>query len=1286
MDQGESNLKQIESSTTFRNGDDTIQITLNNITYKVFNDIPVDTSLNTFIRDVIKLKGTKAMCHEGGCGACIVVAEMNSHVISVNSCLVPVYICDGWKITTIEGIGNRKKGYHTLQAALADMNGSQCGFCSPGWVMNMFSLAQNGKMTMKEIENSFASNLCRCTGYRPILDTFKSFASDAPPMMKAKIKDIEELYEIQACKNCPKKMCNNTCNDLKIVYESSIPRTIYVEFKDSVQFHKVLTIDHVFEIFRKIPDASYIINGGNTAHGVYRSKKIQIYIDVNNISDLHRIEKTKDSLILGANVTLSMAKTAFEKYSNEPGFEYLNRMAKHIDLVASIPIRNIGTIAGNLMIKNQYHEFPSDIFLILETAGAQIHILDSPDSKISMTLLEFLSTKMNKKLIYSIILPSLSIKDFKYNSYKIMPRAQNAHAIVNAGFLFKLNSNGDILEKPNLIFGGIRPDFLHATKTEEFFVGKSIFDLMTLKKGLNILTSELNPDHVLPEYKPEFRQLLAVSLFYKYVLKMYGNKADPKLQNGGSLLNRELSSGRQDFDTDRNLWPLNQPMPKIGSIYQTSGEGQYIDDIITNDNEVFCVLTLAERPGAIVKIQYEEAMNIDGVIAFYLAKDIPGKNSFINSGNKWPLFLSYDESLFADKEITYAGQAYGMIVAKSRTIAHMAASKVSIVYPDGPRRKPMVTVRDVIANNDKMRIKKVVEIPAKQPAGKNPKHRIKGSYECGPQYHFHMETQSCVCIPVEDGMDVFSSTQYMDLVQGSIATVLGVKINSINVSVRRLGGAYGAKISRATQIACACALACHLLNRPTRLVMSIEDNMRTIGKRTSAYVEYDLTVDDDGKIQELNGNYWGNCGAAFNESHALITIHHFYNCYDNSTWNMTGFDVITDVPSNTWCRSPGSAEGIATVEHIMERIARVTGRDALDVKIINMNPADKETLIPMIEELKKTSDYEQRKTAVDNFNIENRWKKRGISIVPMKYPFQIIGNYHSLVSIHARDGSVSVTTAGIEMGQGLHTKVAQIVAYTFGIDVNMVSIKPSISLTSPNSSNTGGSFGSDACGYATVMACRELLKRLKPIREKLGGNPSWPDLVLEAYNSNIDMCASYMFTETQEEIKPYAIYGVTVAEIEVDMLTGQHLIHRVDIMEDAGVSLSPKIDVGQVEGAFVMGIGYWTCEDLIYDPETGGLTNYRTWNYKIPGAKDIPVDFRVSFRRNAPNPYGILRSKATGEPPLCMSCSIPIAIRYALNSARADAGNYDQWYQLDNALTLENILLSSLTNVDAMVL
>ncbi|KAJ8687934.1 hypothetical protein QAD02_023729 [Eretmocerus hayati] len=1289
MGQGESSISVHPLSSDQQSLNDvededgpSVQLTINNVLYKVPRNLPAQTSLNTFIRNVANLKGTKAMCLEGGCGACIVAAEINGSLLAVNSCLVAVILCDGWKITTVEGIGNRKMGYHVLQATLANMSGSQCGFCSPGWVMNMYSVSHDKQLTMKEIENSFANNLCRCTGYRPILETFKSFAKDAPLKAGKKIRDIEETYDIKSCEDCTRKMCIGTCKSMEVIHKSSVARPLELHLKSSQNFYKVMKVQDIFDLFSRYSQDTYQINGGNTGHGVYRASPKKLYIDVNDVADLHRVEKEKDSLTFGGNVTLANAMLTFKKFTNERGFAYLKEMYEHVDLVATIPVRNVGTIAGNLMLKNQHHEFPSDIFLILETAGAQIHILESPNSKKEMTLIDFLKMNMLTKIIYSVALPALS-EDYIYKTFKIMPRAQNAHALVNAGFLFKLEKDGKIVEEPNIIFGGIRPDFLHALKTEKFLTGKNIYDPKHLQEAFKILQSEVNPDHVLPDYSPAFRKLLSMCLFYKFLLGVNLEKVKPEYRSGASIIQRGVSSAKQEFDTNRTLWPDNQPIPKIESIYQTSGEGEYINDVVTPHNEVHCAFTLAEAMGKIDKIDYDEALKVPGVIAFYSSKDVPGRNLFING------ILLYtdagileDEMLFADKEVYYAGQPYGIIVAETFDIAQQAASKVKLIYTKGEKPKPLLTATEVITYNDILRMPLLLDWPAEKSPGSNTKYRIKGKQECAVQYHFTMETQSCVCVPAEDGMDVYSSTQYINIVQSSIAYMLNVPQNSINMKVRRIGGGYGCKLTRAPLVACACALACHKLNRPASMVLTIEDNMRAVGKRTPAYCEYELEVDKSGKIQKMDASMYFSVGVSFNEPPAPLAAKGFRNCYEYGAWSIKGYACKTDLPSNSFARAPGHAEGIAFVETIMERIARVTGKDPLEVRMLNLNEKDKKVIGPMIEQIKKSSDYEKRANDVAKFNQENRWKKRGISLVPMLFAYTVAGRYHSLVSIFPQDGTVAITHGGIEMGQGIHTKAAQVAAYTLGIDISLISVKPSMSVTAPNSSLTGASMGSDTVGYATKMACLELVKRLKKVKDKMGGSPPWKALVFQANQMNVDLCATFMFQPDQEDIKPYDIYGVTVAEVEIDVLTGQHLIRRVDIVEDTGVSLNPSIDIGQIEGAFVMGIGMWTSEDLIYDPETGVLTNNRTWNYKVPGAKDIPMDFRVTLNQNMPNPLGILRSKAVAEPPLCMACSIPIAIRHALNSARADAGNKDLWYQLDNALTNEKILLNSLTDID----
>ncbi|XP_032686991.1 indole-3-acetaldehyde oxidase-like isoform X2 [Odontomachus brunneus] len=1253
-----------------------VTFTINGVLYEVSGNIPVNTSLNVYIREYAKLRGTKAMCHEGGCGACIVAAEIKGQTMSVNSCLIPVLICDGWNIYTIEGLGSKKEGYHTMQATLAGKNGTQCGFCSPGMVMNLYSLLKDKKLTMLQVENSFGSNICRCTGYRPILEAFKGFASDAPESLKKDIRDIEDLYQI---KTCPKDglPCTRKCDDKKLEAD----KIVDIKFEDA-EFFKVYTIEELFGIFQVKSNATYMLHGGNTAHGVYRAPKYEIYIDVNDIPDLRRIEKSNDYLTLGGNVSLTVAMETFQKYSSEVGFKYLRHLAHHIDLIASVPVRNIGSIAGNLMIKHAHNDFPSDLFLILEAAGAQIHILERPGYKQSMVLMDFLHTDMKHKIIYSVVLPSRS-DDYEYSSYKIMPRAQNAHALVNAGFLFKLDGGGKVLEKPNIIFGGINKQFLHAKATEQLLVGKSLFDKHVLKTALETLHNELKPDHVLPDYSPEFRKTLSLGLFYKFVLSIKPQNVNTKFRSGGSLLDRGISSGVQEYDTDKTTWPVSKPTTKLEAIYQTSGEAQYANDLPPFPGEVFCAFVLTNvGTGKIENIDASKALKMNGVIAFYTAKDVTGKNLCVAAASQM-FMMTQDELLFAEKEIMYAGQPVGVIVAHTHDLANEAAKLVEVKYGETSKKKPIISIEDVISAKDEKRLLQTGSRDAKE-KGKNTKHVLKSTFQCGGQYHYTMETQSCVCIPQEDSMDVYATTQALDMTQISIAQCLNVNNNSINVIVKRIGGGYGAKISRNLQVSCACALVCHKLNRPARFVMSIESNMNSMGKRMASRQEYEIGVDDNGVIQYLNCATWSNTGYTFNEPLGWLVVHHLENCYTPDYWTCKGFEARTDLPSNTYCRAPGSMEAIAMIEHIMEHIARVTKKDPIQVRLSNMTSDEKELLEPMINDLRKSADYEMRKQAVEMFNNENRWKKRGIAWTVMKYPLFYYGQFNAMVSICAHDGTVCVTHGGIECGQGINTKVAQVVAYTLGIDLSLVNVKPSNTIITPNNTVTGGSITSESSAVAAINCCKQLLERLEPIKKDMQ-NPSWQELVLAAHTKDVDLCARNMVVPAKE-LQSYAVRGVAIAEVEVDLLTGQHIVKRVDLTEDAGISLNPEIDVGQMEGAFMMGLGYWTSEDLIYDPKTGELTTNRTWNYKPPGAKDIPIDFRINFRKKLPNKIGVLRSKATGEPPLCLSVAIPIAIRHALNSARADSGNTDDWYIMDGPLTTERILLNSLTSKDNMVL
>lgn len=1273
---------------------DELQFSINGQEYTVSKDTPGNTTLNSFIRNNANLRGTKSMCHEGGCGACTVsVATLHPvtkvpQIYSVNSCLVSVFSCHGWSIATVEGIGNQYNGYHPIQKRLAAFNGTQCGYCSPGWVMNMHSLYEDHKddLTMAEVENSFAGNICRCTGYRPILDAFKTFSKDCDPKLAQQVEDIEELSGIKMCaKNG--LICTKSCNDYspeddkcKIKMERPLNEMVVKKLPIHIdtmecKWFKIYSINEIFDILEKEGNDSYMLVAGNTAKGVYNTNTIpKIMIDISDVGDLKTFH-INDNLVLGGNMTLTDTMKVFKKVSKlNVMFRYTAQMYAHLDLVAHNSVRNVGTIAGNLSIKHKHNEFPSDIFVIFEAVGATLTIAEKNSKEFNVTLTEYLSTDMKGRIIKSINLPPQT-SDHIFHSYKIMPRSQNSHAHVNAAFSMKLSCDKSSVVEASIVYGGISPQFSHAKFTEKYILEKNIFDKETVKLILKHLSDEIHPEEAPPEPSAEYRKKLAVNLFYKFLLHITPSQLIKKTEvSGGEELSRPVSSGHQDFDTNKSVWPLNKPIPKVEAVIQCSGEAKYANDLPTLPGELYAAFVLSNVPnGTIENIDASEALKMKGVVAIFSAKDIPGKNSFSQ-------FNKDVEEIFCSEKIRYNGQPVALIVAKTEQLANIAAEMVKVSYKDVSNKPPVLTVRQALKSPDlKERMVTENTITPTAEKGTDVSKVIKGSFDFYGQYHYTMETQTCVCIPTEDGIDVYPASQWMDLVQATISEVLNIPVNRINVTVRRLGGAYGGKISRPTLIAAACALAAVKLQCPMRIVMSMQANMMAIGKRLPYASDYEVGVNDLGKIQYLNCKFYADDGYSHNDPITEHALRYFTNCYDNSTWNVKAFSVLTDTACNTACRSPGTTEGVAMIENIMEHIAVETGRNPLNVRMENMK-TEESALPELLETIKKSADFDQRCQQIEKFNNENIWRKRGISLLPLKYNFFIWGNFASMVSIYHKDGTVAISHAGIEMGQGINTKVAQVCAHILGIPMEKVSIRPSNDFTAPNAIVTGGSLASEAVCYATMKACQMLLERLEPIKKQME-NPTWEELVQKAHDSLVDLCAHHMFT-AKDDVKPYVIWAVTITEVEVDLLTGNHQVLRVDLLEDTGESLSPQVDIGQVEGAFVMGLGYWTSEKLVYDEKTGALLTNRSWNYKPPGAKDIPIDFRISFRRNSPNPVGVLRSKATGEPSLNTSITVVFAIRQALNAARKGNGkSINHWLHLEMPCTPENILLAADTKV-----
>ncbi|XP_049874984.1 uncharacterized protein LOC126373065 [Pectinophora gossypiella] len=1251
---------------------DRITFKINDVSHSVGCEVSSDVTLLDYIRNVAELRGTKYMCREGGCGACIVsaVKKTGASPTSVNSCLVSVTSCQGWEITTVEKVGNKLDGYSPLQTTLAEHHGTQCGYCTPGWIMAMYSLVKSKKaLTPLEIEKSFGSNVCRCTGYRPILDAFKKFATNS------KETDLLDIEDLTICKKTGSPCTKNNCDDDDwcLVSPEDLKQTVtQIDLKDGRKWFRAKFILDIFAVLYREGHDSYMLVAGNTAKGAYPIEYPRILIDISSVLELKGFF-VDQNLVIGANVTLSELLEIFKLMSKETYFGYLQKFYDHLSLVAHIPVRNLGTIAGNLMIKHQHNEFPSDVFLLLETVGAQVTILNAFGIRRAVTMQQFLKTDMTLNVIVNILLPPLS-SDYRLVTFKIMPRAQSAHAIVNAGFLYKFSRFNNLIAEGRIVYGGLSATFVRAVRTELLLVGKNLFTNNTIQDAIKSLKTEL----IVPENPPEpsaaYRKQLAINLFYKGVLTLCPpERISSRLRSGADRVreSRPSSDGRQIFDTNPTLWPVNQPVKKLEALIQCSGEAPYSEDLPALPNEVFATFVLSTVPtGTIVTMNPSKALSCPGVIAFYSAKDIPGVNSFTPSGT---LFYPVYEEIIATGEIKYFNQPIGIIVAESRALADRAAKLVDVKYSG--IKKPVIDIKE--AKKDPARNIVVANTPAKE-KGADVQKVIKGESTVYGQYHFSMETLVCVSKPIEEGLEVHAATQWMDGVQQMTAEALNMDVNRIDVHVRRLGGAYGIKISRASQAAVACSLVAKKLNRPCRFIQSLTTNMRAVGKRLPCSRDFEVGVSKTGEIQYVNYDLYEDNGFIVNEPLALFTLDIYNNCYNNARWNFRCFNTLTDTAKNTWCRSPGTLEAIAMAEILMEQISYEMSLDPIAVRLANLDETKYGEMRTMVDNVKATASYDERRAAVDKFNKENRWKKRGLRMSLSRWTPLGTQYFNITVSVYHADGSVAITHGGIEMGQGINTKAAQIAAYFLKVPLEKIQVKANNTVIAPNGFITGGSLTSQNVGVGVQQACEELLARLDPIRATMD-NPTWEALVKKAFEMDVNL-QGHGFVNNAS-MQTFDILGVVLAEVEIDVLTGECDIIRVDILQDVGRSVSPEIDIGQIEGAFVMGLGYWTSEHLYYDKNTGEVLTDRTWHYHVPQARDIPRDFRVYIKKNSYSNDTFLGAKGSGEPPICLSVVLSFAYREAISEARLDSGTpKTTWFNIDGPVTTEEICMLSLTD------
>ncbi len=716
------------------------------------------------------------------------------------------------------------------------------------------------------------------------------------------------------------------------------------------------------------------------------------------------------------------------------------------------------------------------------------------------------------------------------------------------------------------------------------------------------------------------------------------------------------------------------------------GAARYTDDLTEPKGMLFAAVgTSPLAHGRIQSMDLDPVRAAPGVVAVLTAADIPGRN------NHGPIL--HDDPLMAVETVEYVGQAIFLVVATSVLAARKAARLANIHFETLPA---ILTIDQALtANADVVPAQTLTKgQPQRQLAAAH--HRLQGHFEIGGQDHFYLEGQIAIALPGEAGqLLIQSSTQHPTEVQHLVADALGRQSKDVVVQCRRMGGAFGGKETQPALFACLAAIAASKLKVPVKLRVNRDDDMTITGKRHPYQVHYDVGFDARGRVSAVDLRYYSDCGRSADLSGPVNarTIFHADNCYFFDHIRIESRRLKTHKASNTAFRGFGGPQGMVGIEQVMDLIADQLDLDPLEVRKANYYGIKERNQTPygmqvednilerLTEQLASSSAYQERRQAINEFNQQSQDLKRGIALTPVKFGISFTAKHYNqagaLLHIY-RDGSILLNHGGTEMGQGLFTKVAQVVAEVFQVPLTQISGTATDTSKVPNTSATAASAGSDLNGMAAFDAAQKLLRRLKRFaakqfrvdENKIDFHPAgvqigqqrlaFAELVEQAYLARVSLSATGFYKtpkigydESTLQGRPffYFCYGAAVSEVAIDTLTGERRLLRVDILHDVGKSLNPAIDLGQIEGGFMQGVGWLTSEELRWDGG-GKLTTHAPSTYKIPTATDWPEQFHVDIADWSENrEQTIYRSKAVGEPPLMLAISTWLAIRHAVSAA-----------------------------------
>ncbi|MEO7598609.1 MAG: xanthine dehydrogenase molybdopterin binding subunit [Opitutus sp.] len=1249
-----------ESSSQF-------EFSLNGTVVRVEN-IAATTTLLHWLRETGRT-GSKCGCDEGDCGACTVAlvdrdASGEPTYRAINSCIALLPMFAGREVVSVEGLANGEV-LHPVQSGMVEHYGSQCGYCTPGFVVSMFEGYYRPDLkTPCQINDQLCGNLCRCTGYRPIRDA-----------ALAVLAQRESNDQALALSSDPFRA--------RLRQPVGMPPPVRYSAKGE-SFYRPGTLEELLELKRGIPAAKLV--AGATEIGVELNKKFQpfpVLISVEAVPELIQISNTAEEWRIGAGATLT---TVEEALAGE-----FPSVAKMFALFAARQIRNRATLGGNLVTASPIGDgapvlMTLDASVVLVSASGE-RVVPLSDFFTAYRQTQLRADEVMKEVVLSRKGPGAGLTR-RVDFLKASHRRELDISIVAGAFRVDCAADG-VVRDARIAYGGVAAMPVRALRAEKALVGQTL--AAAADEVRRILASEFTPiDDV--RGSAAYRRGVVVALWERFLSGEASEASEP-----------------EPTFTPGTAWEISSSSKALrheSAVGHVTGRALYVDDIAAKRPMLQLWPVMAPHGRArILNRDTTKARALPGVAAVLMAEDVPGHNNVGVS--------RHDEPLFATDEVSYHGHIVAVVIADTLETARKAAALVEVNYEP---RAAIVSVPNAIAEQSYHTEPRVLRRGDAATALTLSPSTLAGEFSFGGQEHFYLETQAAWAEAGEDGdVTIMSSTQHPSEIQTIVAEVLHLPRNKVVVQAPRMGGGFGGKETQGNTPAALVALAALKTGRPVRVQFDRDVDMTLTGKRHPFWSKFEVGFDDQGRLLAAQVELISDGGWSLDLSQPVLdrALFHLDNAYYIPAVHFAGRVAKTNVASNTAFRGFGGPQGMLVIEEIIDRVARALGLPPEVVRERNLYRGTGETNTTHYKEeigdnrLQKLwrmaldqSAFAERRAQVNSWNASHPRVKRGLAITPVKFGISFTLTHYNqagaLVHLY-QDGTVQVNHGGTEMGQGLHTKILGVAMRELGVPSDRIRMMRTSTDKVPNTSATAASSGADLNGAAVAAACVTLRERLEPVARKLlervagevqkeakvvfaEGVVRWHPITLaatgrtaevtfaqvcqQAYVERVSLSATGFYKTpgifwdwAKAEGRPFGYFacGAAVSEVEVDGYTGMSRVLRVDIVHDVGDSLNPGIDRGQIEGGFVQGMGWLTSEELKWDAK-GRLLTHSASTYQIPAISDAPMEFNVTLLPDAAQTGTIHSSKAVGEPPLMLSISVREAIRDAVAAVGVTGG------------------------------